>query len=92
LQFGVKHPEAVVRTQPHIAVLTFKSYPNQHKTPLCTLDIYIFSWFIFSGTHTTLYFFAILRPVITILHLSQLLEGLIFPMGWFLVKAPFHPL
>jgi hypothetical protein len=38
LQFRVKHPEAGVKTQPHIAILIFKSYPSQC---LC-------------GTHTTL--------------------------------------
>jgi len=35
----MKHPEAGVRTQPHIAISTFKSHVGQHKTPLCTLDI-----------------------------------------------------
>jgi hypothetical protein len=37
LQFGVKHPGAGVKTQPHIAVLIFKSYPGQHHIALGTL-------------------------------------------------------
>jgi len=28
LQFGVKHPESGVRTQLHIEILTFKSFPG----------------------------------------------------------------
>jgi len=30
--------------------------------------------------------------VITILHFGQLVEGLVFPVGWCKVEAPFHPL
>jgi hypothetical protein len=71
LQFGVIHPEAGVKTQFHITISTFKSYPSQHKTPFCTLDIQIFSWFVFYATHTILYLSATLRPVISILHLEQ---------------------
>jgi hypothetical protein len=39
LQFGVEHPEAGIKTQSHIAVLTFKSYSAQHTTPHCILGI-----------------------------------------------------
>jgi hypothetical protein len=93
LQFCVKRSGAGVKTQPHIAISTFKSHLNQLKTPLCTLDIYIYSWFVFCGTHTTLYLIAILRPVITILHFEPAgVEGFVFLMGWFEVKTPFHPL
>jgi hypothetical protein len=60
--------EAWVKTHPHIVVLTFKPYTSQHKTPLCILDIEIVSWFGFRITHTTVYLFAVLRPVISILH------------------------
>jgi len=35
----VKHPDTVVKTQPQNTILTFKSYPSQHKTSFCTLDI-----------------------------------------------------
>jgi len=34
-----KQPEAGVNTQPYNAICTFKSYPGQHTTPHCTLDI-----------------------------------------------------
>jgi hypothetical protein len=34
LWFGVKQPEAGVNMHTHIIVLTFKSYPSQHKTRL----------------------------------------------------------
>jgi len=39
LWFGVKLLQSGVRIQFHIAILTFKSYLSQHKTPLCTLYI-----------------------------------------------------
>jgi hypothetical protein len=64
----MKHPEEGVKTQPHIAILTFKSYPSQHTKPHCTLDIQIFSLFVFRRTRTTLYFFTLLRPLVTVLH------------------------
>jgi len=39
LQLGMKYPEEGVKTQHHIAILTFKSYLGQHTTSHCTLDI-----------------------------------------------------
>jgi len=39
MRFGVKQPKTGDKTQHHIAISKFKSYPSQHKTPLCTFDI-----------------------------------------------------
>jgi len=64
----VKHPETGVKTQPHVAILTFKSYPGQHRTPHYNFIIQVLPWFVFCRTHMTLYLFASLMPVITILH------------------------
>jgi len=39
LRFGMKYPEAGVKTQFCLAVLTFKSCSGQCRNPNCTLNI-----------------------------------------------------
>jgi len=64
----MKHPEAGIRTQPHIAISPFNLIQVNTKHHFTLLIFKFFSWFVFYGTHTTLYLFASSRPVITILH------------------------
>jgi len=63
-------PEAWVNIQPHIAVWICKSYPDQHTTPHCSLDIKSYPG-MFYVEHTTPHSSAILMPLIIILHIEH---------------------